>query len=110
MALNLVTRACVCHIVASLSPQQRPQPEQEAPRPTQRVAEGGGGRIAGRRLARQRLAEHVLQLPRHVVARLVKRRRVLGGLAREDRLGGGSLERRAAQQSEVRRGGERVEI
>src|SRR5207249_4793227 len=76
---------------ASLSPEQRPQPEQEAPRPAQRVAEGRGGGIASGRLACQRLPEHVLQLPRYVFARLVQRRRVLRGLARQNCFGRGSL-------------------
>src|SRR5439155_295542 len=51
-----------------------------------------------------------LQLPRHVLARVMKRRRVLRGLAGQNRFGGGSLERRAAQQREVSRGGERVHV
>src|SRR5437870_13882595 len=88
---------------ASLTAQEGPQPGPPAPRPAQRVAEGGGGRIARGRLARQRLTQHALQFPPYILAGLVKRRRVLRGLTRQNRFGGGSLARRAAQQGEVRR-------
>src|SRR5438132_2268801 len=40
----------------------------------------------------------------------MQRRRILCGLARDNRLGGGSLEGRAAQQSEVGCGSERIDV
>src|SRR5712691_2485421 len=62
------------------------------------------------RIAAQRASQHVLELTRNVTSRGVERRHVVRRLASENLLRCLPAERRTAEQCEVDRGRERIEV
>src|SRR5438270_6765348 len=87
----------------SLPSQHRPEPAQQPAGPPHRLPERGRCLVASPRIARERPAQHLFQLARHVVPGVREGWEVIGRLAGQDRFRRASLERGPAEEREIAR-------